>query len=232
MPAPFPPTQFGYNPAVSAIEYDPDGALKLFQATGWRDSDGDGILDKDGKPFKLEMLIAPGNGGSIPFVQVYQNQLKQIGVQLDVVPLDFSVMIQRIFKGQYQCAYLSWDLDPDPDLYPIFHSSQIPPRGSNFVFYSNPEVDKLIVNSRGEMDDSKRLEMFQRLHAILAEDQPYLWALQSSIKWAVNRRVKNVKESKGWGLFGWDPGPLEWWIPSEEQRMRGPQRGAATTTCK
>jgi peptide/nickel transport system substrate-binding protein len=232
MTGPFTPDQFGYNPAVPAIEYDPDGALKLFQATGWRDSDGDGILDKNGKPFKLEMLIAPGNGGSIPFVQVYQNQLKQIGVQLDVVPLDFSVMIQRIFKGQYQCAYLSWDLDPDPDLYPMFHSSQIPPRGSNFVFYSNPEVDKLIVNARGEMDESKRLEMFQRLHAILAEDQPYLWALQSSTKWAVNRRVKNVKESKGWGLFGWYPGPLEWWIPIEEQRIRGPQRGAATTTRK
>ena len=109
------------------------------------------------------------------------------------------------------------DLGPDPDPFPLFHSSQIPPHGQNFVFYSNPEADRLMEEGRRELDQSKRTTIYHQLHALLADDQPYTWTVQVSSKWAINKRVHNVKESRGWGLFKWYPGELDWWIPANQR---------------
>ena len=131
---------------------------------------------------------------------------------MDVSVLDGAVAIQRILAGNYDAAYLSWDLDPDPDPFPLFHSTQIPPRGQNFVYYSSPEADKLIEHGRRELRQSARMEIYRQLHARLADDQPYTWVSQPSMKWVLNKRVNGVRESKGWGLFLWYPGEFDWWL--------------------
>ena len=224
MNGPFTPDQWAYNPDVPVIEYNPQEALRTLRSLGWLDTNKDGLLDKGGKPLKLEMLITAGSIASNPFAQLFQAELKKVGVELDVVPLDFATLIQRVLAGNYQCAYLSWNLDPDPDPFAIFHSSQFPPRGQNFVFYSNPEADRLLEEGRREFDQTKRKKTYQQLHALLADDQPYTWTLQVSSKWAINQRIRDVKESKGWGLFQWFPGELGWWIPIDQRTHDVPLR--------
>lgn len=225
MNGPFTPDQWAYNPEVPVIEYDPVGAQRILNSLGWLDTDHDGILDKDHQPLRLEMLMTGGNSPSTPFVQLFQAELKKIGVQLDITTLDPSAFIQRVLAGNYGCAYLSWDLDPDPDPFPLFHSSQVPPHGQNFVFYSNPEADTLIEEGRREFKQSERIKIYRQLHKLLADDQPYTWAVQVSSKWAVNKRLRNVKISRGWGLFLWYPGELDWWIPQSQRRPEArPQR--------
>jgi peptide/nickel transport system substrate-binding protein len=115
-------------------------------------------------------------------------------------------------KGNYQGAFMAWSVDPDPDIYSLFHSKATPPAGMNVVHYANAAVDKLIEASQTEFDTTKRREIFHRLHAVLANDQPYTWTVQAAQNWAVNRRIQGVKVSKGFGLFGWYPGPLEWTV--------------------
>jgi peptide/nickel transport system substrate-binding protein len=112
---------------------------------------------------------------------------------------------------------MGWQLDAEPDLYAALHSSQFPPKGQNFVYYSNPEADKLIEQGRTELDFNKRKATLQQLHAVLAEDQPYTWTIQVSEKWAISRHLHGVKESRGFGLFSWYPGPFDWWIPRDER---------------
>ena len=218
MNGPFTPDQWAYNPDVPVVKYDPAGAQHILNSLGWLDTDGDGILDKDHKPFKLEMLITGGNSPSAPFAQLFQAELKKIGVQLELTTLDPSAFIQRILAGNYSCAYLSWDLDPDPDPFPLFHSSQMPPHGQNIVFYSNPQADALIEAGRREFKQSERVKIYRQFHALLADDQPYTWTIQVSSKWAVSKRLRNVNDSKGWGLFGWYPGELGWWVPKNQRR--------------
>ncbi len=217
MNGPFTPDEFAYNPDVPVIQYNPLEAQRILNSIGWVDTDKDGILDKDGKPFKFDMLIPAGNSVSLPTAQLFQSELKKIGVQLNIVPLETSVFMQQVMNGKFEAAALAWDLDPDPDPYPIFHSSQFAPLGQNMVFYSNPEADRLIEAERKELDLKKRIPIFRRLHEVLANDQPYTWTLQVSSKWAVNKRLRNVNESKGWGLNLWYPGELGWWIPKRFQ---------------
>lgn len=208
----FVPEQWAYNPSVPIIEYDPAGAKQTFTSLGWLDTNGDGILDRGGKPFRFALTVLGGSTQALTIAQSFQSTLRQVGIEADIAVLDGAVAIQRILAGNYDAAYLSWDLDPDPDPFALFHSTQIPPRGQNFVYYASPQADELIERGRREMRQSARADLYQQLHAILAEDQPYTWVSQPSMKWVVNRRVHGVRESKGWGLFLWYPGEFDWWL--------------------
>jgi len=217
MNGPFTPDQWAYNPEVPVIQYNPQEALRILHSLGWLDTDKDGLLDKNGKPFKIEMIVISGSLASTQFAPLFQAELKKIGVQLDIVPMESGAFISRVLAGNYQCAFLNWKLDADPDPFNLFHSSQFPPRGQNLVFYSNPEADRMIDEGRREFDQTKRKAIYRQLHALLADDQPYTWTVQVSSKWAVNKRVHDAKESKGWGLFNWYPGELGWWIPRDQR---------------
>jgi peptide/nickel transport system substrate-binding protein len=217
MNGPFTPDQWSYNPEVPVIQFNPEGARQILSSMGWLDTDGDGILDKNHRPFSLEIIIAGGSSTSVAFTQLYQADLKKVGIDLKISPLDGGAFIQRLVSGNFQAAYASWDLDPDPDPNAMYHSSQFPPGGQNFVFYKNPAADALIDQGRHELDHTTRVAIYRQLHALLAEDQPYTWTLQVSVKWALSKRIRNAKESKGWGLFLWYPGELDWWIPKSQQ---------------
>jgi peptide/nickel transport system substrate-binding protein len=144
---------------------------------------------------------------------MFQEALKGIGVDMKLEVVDFTIAVQRtVYSSNFDAIYMSWDLSPDPDLFPIFHSSQMPPHGQNYVGYLNKDADRLIEEGRRAMDQSKRADIYKQLHTIIADDQPYTWITQPSLKWAVNRRIKGVKTSNGFGLFSWYPGELEWWV--------------------
>jgi peptide/nickel transport system substrate-binding protein len=231
MSGPFTPDDWAYNPTVPVVRYDPQGARELFAQVGWRDTNADGVLDRGGKPFKFDLIIMTGAATSQQVGQLVQSELKKIGVQVNVVMMDGATAIQRLFAGQYDAAYLSWDMDPDPDPYAIFHSSQMPDRGQNFVFYASAEADRIMDQARSELDPEKRKDLYWRLHEILAEDQPYTWVVQVSAKWGLSRRVQNVVSSRGLGFFQWYPGELGWWIAQPaagDSRVAG-KRGAAHT---
>jgi peptide/nickel transport system substrate-binding protein len=217
MNGPFTPDQWSYNPQVPVIQYNPTEGKRILASMGWLDTDGDGILDKNQKPFSLEMIVVSGSQTSVAFAQLLQSDLKKIGVDLKISPLDGSAFLQRLLAGNFQTAYFAWDLDPDPDPNAIYHSSQFPPAGQNFVFYKSAAADALIEQGRRELNHAKRVAIYRQLHAVLADDQPYTWTVQVSAKWAISKRIKNVKESKGWGLFLWYPGELDWWIPKSQQ---------------
>jgi peptide/nickel transport system substrate-binding protein len=215
MNGPFTPDQWAYNPDVPVIQYNPQEAKRELASLGWLDTDGDGVLDKNHKPFRFEMLTPAESNISAQLAQLFQSELKNIGVDMKITSLDGNAFMERVMGGSYQAATLAWELDPDPDPYNIFHSSQVPPHGFNFVFFSTPESDRLIEAAHREIDHTKRIALYRQLHALLADQQPYTWTVQVSVKWALNKRVRDVKESKGWGLYNWLPGPLAWWIPRD-----------------
>ena len=106
-------------------------------------------------------------------------------------------------------------MDADPIPTHCFTASSSP-RGQNLVFYSNREADRLIDDARRELDASKRKSLYWRLHEVLADDQPYTWTVQVSMKWGLSKRLRGVATSPGYGLFLWYPGEFDWWIHADE----------------
>lgn len=211
MSGPFTPDEWAYNPNVPVIRHDLEGARKLLAEAGWTDADGDGVVEKGRQKLAFEFLVMRGNTGTA-FAQMLQAELKKVGVDIEITVMDGAAAIERLMSGDYEAGYLSWNLDPDPDLYALFHSTQTPGRGQNLVYYANPEADRLIEQARVELDQDKRKDLHWRLHEVLAADQPYTWVVQVSEKWGTTRRVRGEVVSRGFGYFLWYPGELGWWI--------------------
>ncbi len=209
---PFVQDTWAYNPIVQPVEYNPQGAAALLSSAGWRDTDGDGLLDREGKKFAFTTLIIAGNKASVEQSQVLQDALRHIGVEMNVRSVDGAAYAEEVFARNFQAAFVAWVIDPDPNPKSLFHSKSLPPTGMNVVGYKNEEADQLMERAEKELDQSRRQEIYHHLHEIIARDQPYLFTVQSSIKWATNRRVQDVEAIKGFGLFHWYPGPLSWWI--------------------
>lgn len=209
---PFTPDTWAYDHNVHPVEFNPQGAAALLASAGWRDSDNDGTLDRDGKPFAFTMLIAAGSAMSVDQAQLYQAALEKLGVKMSVTTLDGAAFFERLLQGNFQSAMLAWTNDPDPDPFSLFHSSQAPPDGLNIVHYANAEADRLLERGRTTFDRAARTRIYHQLHELLAADQPYLFIMQVGLKWAVDKRVQNVRTAKGVGLFLWHPGPYAWWL--------------------
>jgi len=170
---PFPPQMWYFNPHIQPLEYNLVKAKELLAEAGWKDTNRDGILDKDGKPFRFSLIT---NNGNIPRQNVavlVQRQLKEIGIEVDIALYEWAVFIRdKINARDFEACVLGWSLSLDPDIYEIWHSSQIKD-GFNFVGYQNPEVDALIEAGRTEYDREKRKEIYRKIQELIYQDQPY-----------------------------------------------------------
>ena len=209
---PFTPDHWANNEEVVAIEFNLPAASALLASAGWRDTDGDGTLDRAGKKFEFTLEIPAESPPARDQSQILQDALRQIGVRMEISSMEGAAFLDRVLKRNFQAAFLAWTNDPDPDPFSNFHSTQKAPEGSNLAGYANAEADELIVQARGEFDPARRADIYHQLHEVLARDQPYLWTVQVASKWAVNKRVQNVHVSRGLGLFLWYPGPFGWWL--------------------
>ena len=170
---PFPNHLWYANPNVKPFSYDPQKARQLLAEAGWKDTDGDGILDKDGKPFQFRLITNSGNEIRKDVGVLVQRQLREVGIDVKFELYEWSVFLKNFINAKaFDACILGWGLSPDPDDYQIWHSSQIE-KGFNFVSYKNPEVDLLWEEGRREYDVEKRKQIYWRIHELMAEDQPY-----------------------------------------------------------
>jgi peptide/nickel transport system substrate-binding protein len=170
---PFPNHLWYANPNVKPIPYDPQKARQLLAEAGWKDTDGDGILDREGKPFRFTLITNSGNDTRKDVGVLVQRQLREIGIDVTLELYEWSVFLKDFINARhFDACILGWGLSVDPDAYEIWHSSQIE-NGFNFVSYRNPEADRLWEEGRREYNFQKRKEIYWRIDELIAEDQPY-----------------------------------------------------------
>lgn len=199
---PFPNHLWYYNPKVKPLSYDLQRARELLTEAGWKDRDGDGILDKDGKPFRFKLITNSGNEIRKDVGVLVQRQLRELGVDVTFETYEWSIFLKNFINARYfDACILGWGLSPDPDDYMIWHSSQIE-KGFNFISYSNPEADRLWEEGRKEYDVEKRKRIYWRLHELIAEDQPYTFLYMPLGLSALQRRFFLIeRDAKGREIF-------------------------------
>jgi ABC-type transport system substrate-binding protein len=162
-----------YDHDIRPLPYDPDGALRLLEEVGWR-RNREGWLEKDGRRLQFTLITNSGNDLRKAILAVVQDAWRQIGIDVRTDLLEWSVFIQeRVNKLDFDALILGWQMGIDPDLYQIWHSSQINPYQLNFVGFKNDTADDLIIKIRQEYDHARQVAYSHQLHDIIADEQPY-----------------------------------------------------------
>jgi peptide/nickel transport system substrate-binding protein len=196
-----------YNHEVAPLPFDPEAAKKLLAEAGWKDHDGDGVLDKDGQPFAFKFLIPSGRRFAERLGNILKEDLSKVGIRMEIDRLEWAVFIKNLDARDFDAVTLSWIFGFDQDPYQVWHSSQ-GEKGSNFVGFDNKEADKIIEEARGEFDRAKRAQMYQRFHRLVDEVQPYTFLFSSPYLIALHKRFDNVKiYPGGMDMMEWTVNP-------------------------
>ncbi len=180
-----PPVSWAFSPAVAEFKYDPARARELLDQAGYRDSDGDGPVPR------LHLSLKMSN---IEFnrlqASVIQENLRAVGIALDVRTYEFATLYADVLKGNFQLYFLQWvgGAVADPDiLRRVFHSTQVPPSGFNRGYFKNAQVDGLLDQAAAATDESERRDFYGAVQRIVADEQPYI-SLWCKTNVAVARR--------------------------------------------
>ncbi|HOA07253.1 MAG TPA: peptide-binding protein [Spirochaetota bacterium] len=184
-----------YDSSLQPYPYDPEKAKKIFESKGWKDTDGDGILDKNGKKFSFSFMYAAHSKMSERFATIMKEDFKKSGIEVGIERLEWGSFLKRVDERNFDALILGWSMPFESDLYQVWHSSQIKD-GSNHISYSNPELDRLIETVRLELDYKKRTEIYRKIHRIMYEDQPYTFLFCEATLVVLSRRFDNVKVHK------------------------------------
>jgi len=191
---PFVPESWAYNAGVALRPYDAQKAKELLAQAGWRDTNKDGWLDKDGHIFEFTIMVNQGNDLRQQAAQIIQRRLSQVGIKVKIKVVEWSVMITEfINKKQFEAVLMGWGLAREPDCFDIWHSSKTKEGEFNFISYKNDEVDQLLVEGRRIFDTKKRAKIYKRIHEILYEEQPYMFLWIADQLPIVDKRIKGIE---------------------------------------
>ncbi len=212
---PYVPNTWPYNPDVKKYEYNPEKARQLLKEAGWEDRDGDGILDKEGKPFQFTILTNMGNNLRKNTATIIQWRLAKIGIKVEIRALEWSTFVNEfIDKRRFEAVMLGWQIGLDPDQYDIWHSSKTKEKEFNFVGYNNPEVDELLEKGRRSFDIEERKKAYFRIQEILADDLPYIFLYVPDATPIVHARFRGIKPSP----IGISYNQPKWYVPKPLQK--------------
>jgi peptide/nickel transport system substrate-binding protein len=169
-----------YNHDCKPHPFDLDRARSLMAEAGWNDADGNGVLEKDigGKrtEFTFGLYMFQSNDTARAYLSIYKEQLRKIGILMEVVPMDWSLLQQKMENREFDSYLGGWALGWESDPYQLFHSKMADtPKSSNFISFRNKECDEIIERGRITFDPAERKKLFHRFHEIQHEEQPYLF---------------------------------------------------------
>ncbi len=180
--------------SVKPLAYDVNQAKKLLQEAGWSDSDQDGVLNKkiQGVDTKFAFSLFSTNRDLEKYFTVYKEDLKKVGIELNIKNLDWNSFIKALTERKFDSVTLAWYNTEDAidiDFKQVWHSESANLGGSNFIGYRNPVVDKLIDESRQELNREKRIPILQKVYKTIAEDAPYLFMFTPKVMYVVDKAV-------------------------------------------
>ena len=206
---PMPPTSWAYNPNIETPIYNIELAKKILKDTGFEDTDGNGIIDKNGKEFSFTLMTNKGNKQREKIAIIIKDRLNKIGIEVKIQYLEWPTFVDKVSGKNFDAIILGWSLGIDPDSSSIWHSEKA--KDFNFISYHNPKVndilDKGLIVPGCKKEDRKKLYwLFQEE---VAKDNPYLFLYYSKAVVGVNNKFDSDTGIEGtpigllWNVDRW-----------------------------
>jgi peptide/nickel transport system substrate-binding protein len=199
---------WGFDRSLGPLPYDPQESRRILESKGWKDSNGDGVLDKGGKPFSFALLSNAGNQQRNDAAVMIQEQLKQVGVRAEPRVVEFNSLVNDATGGTFDAMVFGYVIDTSMDLTAQFGSESV--EEGNFGAYKNPEFDRLMAEANSKVDVRDAKPILDRIQQILHRDQPLTLLWESQRLSAINRRIHGARPNVLFSLFNLE----DWWVDS------------------
>ena len=183
-----------HNDDIQPLSHSVEQAKQLLTEAGWADSDGDGVLDKDGKRFSFTLSTNTGNKRRADIAVIFQAQMKAVGIEVNIEQIETNTLFENLRTHQFDAGLAGWSaaLYTDPSELWTCDKPEAP-REFNFTHYCNPEVDELIERGLQTPDPRESAPIWKEVQQKIYDDQPYLflWWLDEIV--AVHERFENAQ---------------------------------------
>lgn len=153
--------------------FDIDRAQQLLTEAGWKDSDGDGVVDKGGVPLELQLFARSEDSDSVKAAQFIQDWLADAGIKVETKALSDNALTDAIYAADYDMFIWGWGSDPDPDfILSVLDCDQI--MGWSDTFYCNEDYSRMYEEQKTQLDLAERANTIKEMQRIAYEDSPYV----------------------------------------------------------
>ena len=209
---PIQPLSWAFTDSVMKYPYDTAKARALLAEAGWRDGNGDGTLEKDGKPLAFTLMTQAGFAIRESIAQAVQRQLRDVGVDVKIKLVDGTAISSLWFDGKFDAMLHWWHMPSDPEITLFFASDRTPPAGRNINFIADDSLDKLMYASDKTVTRAPRRALLVSAQQRLAELAPEIPLYNVTRLDAVPRRLRNFKGNPTnagifWNVWEWEFAP-------------------------
>lgn len=186
------------DPKLKPWPFDPVKGKALLAEAGWKDRNGDGILENEkGEPFRIEFTRASGGEINERISNFLKSSYSKVGIQVDTKVVDWSIMQEITKSRDYDALMMGWSASaPESDPRQIFHSESIKEGGDNFVQWRSAKADQLIDKIRLTLEYDARMQIWHEFEATLHDEQPYTFIRVAPWLRFVKKTIGNVHPYK------------------------------------
>jgi peptide/nickel transport system substrate-binding protein len=179
------------NSDIEQYNYDPEKARKILTKEGWRDTNNNGVIDKNGIEFEFTLNIPGGKPLRTYASTIIKNNLNAVGISIKVETLEMGSLIDKLYSKSMDAWMAAWYI-PIPIELKAFWYSDLQNSPANFVSYQNKKADKIMdeLTKNSTMDKKKKL--YFKFQEIIHEDEPVTFMYWTSNIVGINENLRNT----------------------------------------
>jgi peptide/nickel transport system substrate-binding protein len=198
------------DPNLPQIPFDLSAAKALLDSLGWRDKNGDGVRERNGRPLEFSLGVPATSKVRVQIAVLVQEQLRQAGAKVNVEQLDFPTLAEKERKRAFDAVLNAWNTQPSPGaaLGSWGVAGSKASSGNNYGSYENPVFDAYVDSALASFDPPARKSYFTKAYDTIIQDAPAIWLAEAIPTVGYNARVHLAPfRSDAW----WTHLP-DWWV--------------------
>lgn len=200
---------------ITQIPFDPEGAKRLLDSLGWRDTNGDGVRERGSRRLEFTILVPSSSKPRVSYGVLLQEQLARVGVRATIEQLEFVPFLEQQRAKRFDAAIVAYNSDPSPSGIRQMWGT---PRagetdGANGGSYSNRTADALVDSALSTMDFEAEKAYFRRAYQLIVDDAPAIWLYNPKLAAGVHKRI----QPEGLRADGWYVNIADWKIPADQR---------------
>jgi peptide/nickel transport system substrate-binding protein len=203
-----------YDKTLQGYKYNPEKAKALLLEAGFKYNSDNQLVDSDGNRVRFNLITNAGNKTREAMATQIQEDLSHIGIKVDVTPIDFRVLVDKLTNSLDWDAHIigfTGDNEPhapnimyvDGNLHAFNQSARpgIPPIDGRIIYDWEKEIENLYIEGARELDVEKRKEIYNKAQAIMNEYLPFIYLVNPYSLSAVRNCFDDIQYSALGGAF-------------------------------